>query len=59
MHKDLAKMYNKSALLGIAEAAKLHANLISKYGEDKRYAKVFGDLYLSINAVLSLIGADE
>ena len=54
MHKELAQLYNQSSLTEIANAAKAHADLINKYSDDKRFAKVFGDVYLSLNALIDL-----
>jgi hypothetical protein len=51
---DLRGMYADSSLREIATAAKQHADLIQRYGEDKRLAKVYGDVYLSLMALLAL-----
>lgn len=51
---DLRAMYSDSALREIAQAARQHAELVQKYGEDGRAAKVFGDVYLALTNLLSL-----
>jgi len=54
IERDLRAMYSDSALREIANAAKQHAELVQKYGEDGRTAKVFGDVYLALTNLLAL-----
>jgi hypothetical protein len=51
---DLRAMYNDSTLREIATAAKQHAELVARYGEDRRMAKIFGDVHLALTQFLSL-----